>query len=79
MRTMILAFAAASVSLIGAYASLPPAKELTQGEFLWPEQGEAQPEPMPLCSLPKPPSDIVMPTIQIQKSGRLDTRPVANW
>ena len=79
MRTIILAVAAASVSVLGALASLPPAEELTQGEFLWPEEGNAEPDSLPLCSLPKPGPNIAMPTIEIHKTGRLETRQAANW
>ncbi|MGL4199100.1 MAG: hypothetical protein ACRCSX_15190 [Allorhizobium sp.] len=79
MRTIILAVAAASVSVIGALASLPPAEELTQGEFIWSEEGNAEPDPMPLCSLPTPGPNIAMPTIEIHKSSRLQAANIPNW
>jgi hypothetical protein len=79
MRTIILAVAAASVSVIGALASLPPAEELTQGEFIWSEEGHAEPDPMPLCSLPNPGPNIAMPTIEIYKSSRLQAANGPSW
>ncbi|KPF43640.1 hypothetical protein [Rhizobium sp. AAP43] len=71
MRTIILAVAVASVSVIGALASLPPAEELTRGEFIWSEKGKTEPDSMQLCSLPTPGPNIAMPTIEIYKSSRL--------
>ena len=79
MRTIILAVAVASVSVIGALASLPPAEELTRGEFIWDEEGKAEPDPTPLCSLPTPGPNIAMPTIEIYKSSRLQAAQDPNW
>ncbi len=79
MRTIILAVTAASASVIGALASLPPAEELTQGEFIWSEEGHAEPDPMPLCSLPNLGPNIAMPTIEIYKSSRLQAANGPNW
>lgn len=79
MRTIVLAAAVASVSVIGALASLPPAEELTQGEFIWSDEGHAEPDPLPLCSLPNPGPNIAMPTIEIYKSGRLQAASGSNW
>jgi hypothetical protein len=71
MRTIILAVAATSVSVIGALASLPPAEELTRGEFIWSEVDHGEPDPTPLCSLPAPGPNLAMPTLKIYKSSRL--------
>jgi hypothetical protein len=79
MRTIILAVAVASVSVIGALASLPPAEELTRGEFIWSEEGKAEPGSMPLCSLPTPGPNIAMPTVEINKSSRLQATHGSNW
>jgi hypothetical protein len=75
MRTVILAIAAASLSVIGALASLPPAEELTQGDFVWPDQDDGHLEPLPLCSLPPAQPDIAMQDVLIMKSGRLQPSP----
>lgn len=79
MRTIILAVAVASVSVIGALASRPPAEELTRGEFIWSEEGKTEPDSRPLCSLPKPGSNIAMPTIELYKSSRLQAAHGSNW
>lgn len=79
MRTIILAVAVASVSVIGALASLPPTEELTQAEFIWSEDGQKESVPGPMCSLPTPEPNIAMPTVELNKSSRLPVARSSSW